>query len=107
MMRTPIGLLRMCTLSQGATRSVAHMMNSMNKVLRDCILDITMPFLDDIPKKGCLEPGKDESLDQDGCRRFVSDHIEDNEGVSYKEYLKVQGSRSLQKNRHSSNMRSW
>ena len=33
---TPIGLVWMCTLSQGVTYSVAHMMN---KVLRDCIYD--------------------------------------------------------------------
>ena len=39
----------MCTLPQGGTNSVAHMVNAMNKVLRDCIPDITMPFLDDIP----------------------------------------------------------
>ena len=51
-MRTPIGLVRMCTLPQGATNSVAHMMNAMNKVLKDCIPNITMPFLDDIPIKG-------------------------------------------------------
>ena len=29
-MRTPIGLVRMCTLQQEATNSVAHMMNAMN-----------------------------------------------------------------------------
>ncbi|MCO5606983.1 hypothetical protein L7F22_061174 [Adiantum nelumboides] len=29
--RTPLGLVRMCTLPQGATNSVAHMMNGMNK----------------------------------------------------------------------------
>ena len=43
-MRTPLGLVRMCTLPQGGTNSVAHMVNAMNKVLRDCISDITMPF---------------------------------------------------------------
>ena len=32
-MRTPIGLVRMCMLPQGATNSVAHMINTMNKVL--------------------------------------------------------------------------
>ena len=76
-MRTPIGLVRMCTLPQGGTNSVAHMVNAMNKVLRDCIPDITMPFLDDIPIKGCSEVEKDETLDEDGCRRFVADHISD------------------------------
>ena len=36
-MRTPFGLVGMCTLPQGGTNSVAHMVNAMNKVLRDCI----------------------------------------------------------------------
>ena len=31
-MRTPLGLVRMCTLPQGGTNSVAHMVNAMNKV---------------------------------------------------------------------------
>ena len=52
-MRTSIGVVRMCMLPQGATNSVAHMMNAMNKVLHDCIPEITMPFLEDIQMKGC------------------------------------------------------
>ena len=32
-MRTPLGLVRMCTLPQGGTNSVAHMVNAMNRVL--------------------------------------------------------------------------
>ena len=76
-MWTPIGLVRMCTLPQGATNSVAHMMNMMNKVLRDCIPEITMPFLDDIPIKGCAVEEKDETMDDRGCRKFVVDHIHD------------------------------
>ena len=71
----------MCTLLQGGTNSVAHMVNAMNKVLRDCIPDITMPFLDDIPIKGCPVEDKDESVRRDGCRRFVADHIHDCEKV--------------------------
>ena len=43
-MQTPLGLVRMCTQPQGATNSVAHMLNAMNKVLRDCIPEITMPL---------------------------------------------------------------
>ena len=74
-MRTPLGLVRMCTLPQGATNSVAHMMNGMNKVLRDFIPHITMPFIDDLPIKGCDENAKDEVKDQRGCRRFVAQHI--------------------------------
>ena len=53
----------MCTLPKGATNSVSYIMNAMNKVLRDFILDITIPFLDDIPIKGCLESEKDEILE--------------------------------------------
>jgi hypothetical protein len=57
----------MCTLPQGATNSVAHMMNTMNKVVRDCILQITMPFLDDIAIMGCAIELKDEAMDEQGC----------------------------------------
>ena len=76
-MRTPIGLVRMCTLPPGATNSVAHMVNAMNKVLKDCISGIAMPFLDDIPITGCSNEEKDESKDKDGCRQFVVDHMKD------------------------------
>ena len=60
---------------------MAHMVNAMNRVLRDCILDITMPFLDDIPIKRCLEDTKDELIVAVGCRRFVADHIFDCEKI--------------------------
>ena len=50
---------------------MAHMGNAMNKVLRDCIPDITMPFLDDIPIKGCPVDEKDETI---VCRKFVATH---------------------------------
>ena len=80
-MRTPLGLVRMCTLPQGATNSVAHMMNGMNKVLRDFIPEKTMPFLDDVPIKGCAEEDKIETLDAKGCRKFVADHIVDCEKI--------------------------
>ncbi|KAL2644626.1 hypothetical protein R1flu_012213 [Riccia fluitans] len=79
--RTPLGLLKMCTLPQGATNLVAHMQNTMNKVLRDFIPKKTMPFLDDIPIKGCAVEEKDESLDDQGCRRFVANHIQDVEQI--------------------------
>ena len=67
----------MCTLPQGATNSVAHMMNAMNKVLRE----ITMSFLNDIPMKECAVEEKDETMDDWGCRKFVVDHIRDCEKV--------------------------
>ncbi|KAL3694614.1 hypothetical protein R1sor_008265 [Riccia sorocarpa] len=75
--RTPLGLMRMCTLPQGATNSVAHMQNAMHKVLREFVPKITIPFLDDIPMKGCATEEKNETLDATGCRKFVSDHIRD------------------------------
>ena len=43
------------------------MLNAMNKVLRDCIPDITMPFLDDILIKGCPVEEKDETIGPDRC----------------------------------------
>ena len=76
-MRTPLGLLKMCTLPMGATNSVAHMQNAMNKVLHEFIPAKTRPFLDDIPIKGCNEGEKDTTLRPDGLRQFVGDHMED------------------------------
>jgi hypothetical protein len=62
--------------------SVAHMVNAMNKVLRDCIPDITMPFLDDIPIKVCpAVEEKDKKIGPDGCQRFMATHIDDCEKV--------------------------
>ena len=60
---------------------MAHMVNAMNKVLRDCVPDITMPFLDDIPIKGCPVEEKDETIGPDGCWKFVATHIDDCEKV--------------------------
>ena len=57
------------------------MVTAMNRVLKDYIPDITMPFLDDIPIRGCLQDTKDESIDAEGCRKFVVDHIHDCEKV--------------------------
>ena len=62
-------------------KSVAHMVTAMNKVIRDCIPDITMPFLDDIPIKGCPVEGKEETIGPDGCQKFVATHIDDREKV--------------------------
>ena len=80
-MKTPLGLVRTCTLPQGATNSVAHTMNGMNKVLLDFIPHTTMPFIDNLPIKGCEEGEKDEALDQRGCRKFVVDHISDCDAI--------------------------
>ena len=76
-MKTPLGLVRMCTLPQGATNSVAHMQSAMNQILKDFVLDKTIPFVDDIPIKGCEEKKRDFTIQDDGCRAFVSNHIND------------------------------
>ena len=53
----------------------------MNKVLRDYIPHLTMPFLDDVPIKGCIEQEKNEEVKEDGCRVFVKEHIGDCEKI--------------------------
>ena len=80
-MRTSLGLVWMCTLPQPGMNLVAHMVNAMNKVLRDCMPDITMPFLDDILIKGCPVEERDETIGPDGCRKFVATHIDECEKV--------------------------
>ena len=56
-------------------------MNAMKFFFRDCIADITLPFLDDIPIKGYPVEEKDASVGLDRCRRIVADHINDCEKV--------------------------
>jgi len=80
-MKTPLGLMRMCTLPQGATNSVAHMQSAMNQILKEFVPEKTIPFVDDIPIKGCKEDTKDLTLETDGCRRFIKEHIEDVERI--------------------------
>jgi hypothetical protein len=81
------------------------MVNAINKVLRDCIPDIIMSFLDDIPIKGWPVEEKDETIRPDGCRKFVATYIDDNEKVLQR--LEDGGSPSSAKNRPSGNRRSW
>ena len=40
-----------------------------------------MPFINDLPIKGCEESEKDDSLDQKGCKKFVASHIADCEAI--------------------------
>ena len=76
-MKTPLGLVQMCTLPQGATNSVAHMQNAMNQILKDFVPEKTIPFVDDIPIKGCEEAKRDSTVQDNGCRAFVNEHIKD------------------------------
>ena len=71
----------MFTLPQGETNLVAHMMNGMNKVLCDFIPQVTTPFLDDVPIKGCEEGEKDETMDLRGNCKFFENHILDCEKI--------------------------
>ena len=76
-MKIPLGLVRMCTLPQGATNSVAHMQNAMNQILKNFVPEKTIPFVDDIPIKGCEEAKRDSTVQDNGCRAFVNEHIKD------------------------------
>ena len=66
------------------TNFVAHMVNAIIKVLRNCIPNISRPFLDDIPTKRFFEVDKDETLGEDGCRCFMVDHIIDCDKVLWR-----------------------
>ena len=57
------------------------MMNGMHKVLRYFIPEITVPFLDHVPIKGCAIEDKDESINAAGCRKFVVEHVNDCEKI--------------------------
>ena len=52
--QTPIGLLRMTTLPQGATNLVTQFVQIITKILEDLILENCLLFLDNISVKGLL-----------------------------------------------------
>ena len=72
--QTPIGLLRMTTLPQGATNSVAQFVRIVTKILEDLIPADCLPFLDDIGVKGPLSRYEDEEV-LPSIQRFVMEHI--------------------------------
>ena len=76
-MKTLLGLVRIYTLPQGATNSVAHMQNAMNQILKDFVPEKTIPFVNDIPIKGCEEAKRDSTVEDNGCKAFVDEHIKD------------------------------
>ena len=87
----------MCTLRHGPTDLVAHMMNSMNKVLRDYILEITMPFLDGIPIKRCVVEDKDNTIDDRGWWKFSINH---NEAMKKLKEIGTDGSNEKNSKKH-------
>jgi RNase H-like domain found in reverse transcriptase len=72
---TPLGLLRMTTLPQGATNSVAQFVRIVTRILEDLIPDVCRPFLDDIGVKGPRTRYNDEEV-APGIRRFVLEHFQ-------------------------------
>ena len=64
-----------------------------------------MPFLADIPIKGCLEDEKEEMLGKDGCQKFVASHIVDCEKIL--ERLESARLTFYRKSQHLDNQRSW
>lgn len=73
-METPLELIRMCTLLQDATNLVVHIQRAMNNILRDFVLEKTIPFVNAIPIKGC---NINLTMHEDGCIVFVKDHVLD------------------------------
>lgn len=71
---TAIGLLRLCTLPQGATNSVAQFMRVVVRILFDLIPDVCQPFLDDIAVKGPTTTYQDEEA-APGIRRYILEHL--------------------------------
>ena len=73
--QTPIGLLRMTTLPQGAMNSVAQFVRIVTKILEDLIPEDCLPFLDDIGVKGPLSTYDDKEVIP-GIRQYVLEHIQ-------------------------------
>lgn len=74
---TDLGLLRQCTLLQGATNSVAQFVRVVTTILQDHIPHIALPFLDDIGVKGPRSRYNDEEVpEMPGVRRFVLEHVQ-------------------------------
>ena len=72
---TPLGLLRMTRLPQGATNSVAQFVRVVTKILEDHIAMRCRPFLDDIGVKGPRSRYGDKEA-VPGIRLYVLEHIQ-------------------------------
>ena len=72
---TPLGLMRMTTLAQGATNSVAQFVRIVLKILAPHLRDRAKPFLDDVGIKGPKTTYNNEEL-APGIRRYVVEHIQ-------------------------------
>jgi len=72
---TPLSLLKMITLLQGATNLVAQFIQVVMTILEDLFLAIAMPFINDIRVKG-LYINYSGELKLLGIRRFVFEHLQ-------------------------------
>lgn len=62
--------MRMCTLPQGTTNSMARMQNAMNQILRDFVPEYTTPFVDDLYIKGSKVEARDLTTNDASCKMF-------------------------------------
>ena len=72
---TPLGLMRMITLAQGATNSVAQFIRIVLKILVPHLQDRAKSFLDDVGVKGPKTTYNNEKL-APGIQRYVVEHIQ-------------------------------
>jgi hypothetical protein len=71
---TPLGLLRMTTLPQGATNSVGQFVRIANKIL-ERVSDVASAFVDDIGVEGPKTDYDGEEIEP-GIRRYILEHIQ-------------------------------
>ena len=80
--QTPFGALRLVTLPMGWTNSVPIFHDDVTHILQSEILDVTIPFIDDVPIKGpktryIKEDGTCEVLQENpGIRRIIWEHLQ-------------------------------
>lgn len=67
---TPLGLMQMTTLAQGATNLVAQFVRIVLKILAPHLRDRAKPFLDDVGVKGPKTMYNNEKL-APGIRQYV------------------------------------
>ncbi len=72
---TPLGFMRMTTLPQGATKSVAQFVRIVLKILDPHLRDWAKLFLDDVGVKGPKTKYNDEEL-APRIRRYFLEHIQ-------------------------------
>ena len=77
---TPLGLMRMTTLAQGATNSVAQFVRIVLKILAPHLRDRAKPFLDDVGVKGPKTIYNNEEV-APGIRQYVFEHIQNLDNV--------------------------